>query len=276
MGKIDLDARAPRAPAVVKAIQILNELAVDPEPLSATELARRCDLPKSSVADLCLALTLEGLISRDSDNRYLLGSQVAELSRGLVGGGRLLEVFPRVCGGDAAVASETVTISVADGPCSVIVAVRRGQVILPITPKVGLRFPLWTTASGRALLSTMAQAELAAILKARTTTAAGVSGTVPSMAQLLAELRGAAQEGYFVDEQQTMAGMISFGAPIRAPDGQTIAALSVSTRAQDVTPERRRALGSAAARLATECADAAFQAVDDASGSGLLGQDASP
>jgi DNA-binding IclR family transcriptional regulator len=75
------DETSARAPSVMKAARILSELAQNPDPMSAADLARRVDVPKSSVADLCLTLAEEGLLARASDGRYLLGRHLVDLAR---------------------------------------------------------------------------------------------------------------------------------------------------------------------------------------------------
>lgn len=248
------DDFSARAPAVVKAARILSELAQDTDAMSASDLARRVDMAKSSVSDLCLTLIEEGLLARTGDGRYLLGRHLVELARALVGGTRLLEVFADACAAVPAADGETVTMSVADGSDIVIVAVRRGSVALPITPKVGLHLPIWTTAAGRALLSATPIDALRAILQIETATAAGVSGSLPPANRLYAALRRESRLGVHVDEEQTAVGLISFGASLSFEErSQPAAAIAISTRATLLPRKRRREIGAAVLAVAHEC-----------------------
>jgi DNA-binding IclR family transcriptional regulator len=243
-----------RAPAVLKAARILSELAQQPYAMSAADLARRIDLPKSSVSDLCIALIDEGLLARGTDGRYLLGRHLVELARPLLGGTRLLEVFGEACEAVADASGETITASIAEGADTVIVAVRRGSVVLPITPKVGLHLPIWATAAGRSLLSATPLDTLREILKLESATAAGVPGRLPSAEQLHEELQREVRRGIHIDEEQTAVGMISFSAPIgigRA--GPPFAAIALSTRAVPVRTNRRKALIMAVRSVVDEC-----------------------
>src|SRR5215210_8008905 len=52
------------APAVTRAAAILGALADAPSPVALSDLARRLGLPKSSVANICMALLDAGLIRR--------------------------------------------------------------------------------------------------------------------------------------------------------------------------------------------------------------------
>jgi DNA-binding IclR family transcriptional regulator len=248
------DDSSARAPAVLKAARILSELAQQPHAMSATDLARRIDLPKSSVSDLCLALIEEGLLARGTDGRYLLGRHLVELARPLLGGTRLLEVFGEACEAVAEAAGETITMSIAEGADAVIVAVRRGSVLLPITPKVGLHLPIWTTAAGRALLSATPLDKLREILELESATAAGVPGRVPSAERLHAELREEARLGTHIDDEQTAVGMISFSAPLSIERGRPpVAAIALSTRAVPARTSRRKAFSIAVRSVVDEC-----------------------
>ncbi len=248
------DDNSARAPAVIKAARILGELAQHPDAMSATDLARAVDMAKSSVSDLCLALIEEGLLARTSDGRFLLGRHLVELARPLLGGSRLLEVFTESCDAVPEVSSETITMSIADGSDIVIIAVRRGSVLLPITPKVGLHLPIWTTAAGRALLSATTIDALRGILAIETATAAGVAGTIPAAEHLYDALRRERRLGVHTDEEQTAVGMIGFGAPLTLTSfAAPTAALAISTRTSLAQGKRRRTLRDAVRQLVDEC-----------------------
>jgi IclR family transcriptional regulator, blcABC operon repressor len=252
--RAEQDDNSARAPAVIKAARILGELAQHPDAMSATDLARRVDMAKSSVSDLCLALIEEGLLARTSDGRFLLGRHLVELARPLMGGSRLLEVFADACETVPEANGETITMSIADGSDIVIVAVRRGSVLLPITPKIGLHLPIWTTAAGRALLSTTSIDALRDILKIETVTAAGVSGTIPPAEKLYADLRRESRLGVHIDEEQTAVGMISLSAPLTFDASRVpTAAIAISTRVSLAQAKRRRALSVAVRRVVDEC-----------------------
>jgi DNA-binding IclR family transcriptional regulator len=62
------------SPAVVRASDVLLELAADPtRPFSVTELARRLDMPRATCNSLLLGLAERGFVRRDAALRYELG-----------------------------------------------------------------------------------------------------------------------------------------------------------------------------------------------------------
>lgn len=242
---------ASKAPAVSKAIAILDDLAQQADPASLSAIARRTDLSKSSVADLCTTLARLGLLWRDRNGHYLLGHRLVELARGLVGGRRLVEVFAEACASVPAAKDETVIMSILDGVDIVIVAVRHGRSALPITARVGLRLPVWSTASGRCFLGSTSLSRLTEILATAAHPVSGVSGRLPPAAVLAEELAAERASGIFVDNESTAAGMTSFGAPVI--DGRTdqaVAAVAIATRTDGLSPERRAELGQAVIAIA--------------------------
>jgi DNA-binding IclR family transcriptional regulator len=143
------------SPAVHRAVRVLNELAAHDEPLSVSELSRRLDLPKSSLADIVGALVGEGMAVRDLDAGVRLGDRIRRIARGLVGGTTLLEVFPRACAEARALEGRTIVLAVLLDLDAAYLAVRPGSRPLPLTLRPGVRLPAWSTGTGRALLSAL-------------------------------------------------------------------------------------------------------------------------
>jgi DNA-binding IclR family transcriptional regulator len=82
------------SPAVIRAGQVLRALAEQPRhPQSLAELARRCDLHRSSCQTVLLALCAEGFVTRhDPGPTYRLGPLLIELGRAAADGRDLLGV----------------------------------------------------------------------------------------------------------------------------------------------------------------------------------------
>ncbi|SEG91542.1 DNA-binding transcriptional regulator, IclR family [Thermomonospora echinospora] len=143
------------SPAVHRATRILGELAMHDEPLNVSELSRRVQVPKSSLSDICKVLVDGGMLSRGLDGGLRLGPGITRIARGLVGGSRLLEVFPRICAGARELDGRTVVLAVLRDLDAAYVAVRPGDRPLSLTLKPGMRLPAWSTGTGRALLSAL-------------------------------------------------------------------------------------------------------------------------
>lgn len=247
-------ASGAKAPAVAKAISILDDLARSADAGSISAMARRIGAAKSSVADVCATLLAFGLLSRDRDGRYLLGRHIVELARGLVGGQRLIDVFGEACEIVPEARDETVIMSILDGADIVIVAVRHGRATLPITARIGLRVPAWAASSGRCFLAALPDSRVAEILASSSATSAGVSGRPPTAKQLIADLKVGRRRGYQVDDPSMATGMTSFSAPIDgAPGGHVVAAIAVTARTDSLARARCDQLHAAALAIAAAC-----------------------
>jgi DNA-binding IclR family transcriptional regulator len=243
-----------KAPAVAKAVSLLDSLARSGEPATISGLARRIEVPKSSVADICVTLSNLGLLSRDRDGRYLLGQHIVELARGLVGGRRLIEVFADACMSVPDARDETVTMSILDGADTVIIAVRHGRLALPLTARVGLRLPVWSTASGRCFLGALSEVQIGELLALGSVTSAGVAGQLPTVKQFAADLTLERHRGFHVDDQATAAGMTSVSAPIESDRPRhVIASVAIATRTDTLSDARISELGAAAIDIAAAC-----------------------
>lgn len=71
--------RGPRVPALIRAVRVLDMVAVEPVPPGVTEIAKRLGLPKSSVHNICASLTDERMLLRGADGSFRLGPRVFEL-----------------------------------------------------------------------------------------------------------------------------------------------------------------------------------------------------
>ncbi|MGD6749522.1 IclR family transcriptional regulator [Streptomyces sp. BH105] len=141
-------ARAPSgSQAVRRALDLLHCFHDNGPDLSASELARRLDLPVSTAHRLARTLLAAGFLEQDfRTSRYRLGPSVTELGR-LSYHQRGLHLATPELAALAERTGATADLALRSGPYAVIVA--GGSV----TPKVGLRRPLHSTALGKVLLA---------------------------------------------------------------------------------------------------------------------------
>ncbi|WP_342237866.1 IclR family transcriptional regulator [Inquilinus sp. OTU3971] len=222
--------QTPMAPAVLKACGVLAEIARATGPMTAGDLARQLELPKSTVVDICQTLVELDHLRRDQDFRFALGGSMVRISRGLFLGFPLLETFDRAIQAVDQPSHRTVVMATLDGSDIAVTAVHHGRIVLPITATVGLYLPAWTTASGHALLSEHSIGELSGLLSAPSATAMGVPGEVPAAEELFERIARQKERGYFVDFQQTAVGMRGVSAPLFLPGvDKPVAAVTVAT-----------------------------------------------
>ena len=214
---------------IARAAAVLRALRDNPEGLSRGELAKLLYLPRSTIQRIVDALDEENLVIAASPTRGVrLGPallplaaaarfEVVELARAT-----LLEIS-RECG-------ETVDLSLLDGNKVVFVDQIVGPHLLKAESAVGVSFPVYSTAPGKAMLAILQDAEVAAIrasVKLKRLTA----NTARTWAALESEIAAVRKRGIAEDIEENSIGICAIARALRLPTGE-LAAISVPVPTQ--------------------------------------------
>jgi IclR family KDG regulon transcriptional repressor len=223
------------SPSVVRAVEILRELAGAPRGLTLTELARGLRLAKSSVHGIVYSLAGLGCVRREPETgRFSLGVGIFELGAAYLRRLDLVQEFNDVAAAVVARTGETVQLAVLDGRDVVYISKRDGTQPVRLVSEIGRRLPAHATALGRALLATHPDWALRELYRGVTLQRL-TPYTVGSLPALLADLKATRTRGYAHDREQTALGIECFAAPIRNHTGEPVAALSVSAMTSRLT-----------------------------------------
>ena len=214
-------------PAVLRGCMVLDAVAAASQPLTVSDLARRLDLPKSTVHGLCATLTDLGLLLRRADNSFRIGPHVMRWANAFTMQTGLTAEFTALCDSLGQQEDETMTLSVLEDRDVVYIACRNSTAPLGVTFRIGMRLPAPFTATGKALLSTLPDAQVGALFDGAWP-APLTSRSVRDMETLLAELAGCRARGYSIDDGQVREGMHCFGIPVRDASNQVVAGIAVS------------------------------------------------
>lgn len=238
-----------------RALTLLGELALHPEGLSLHRMTMQLGWPKPSVHRLCAQLEQAGWILRTGGERNLVLGPVAQqfalralrheaanaerhaILRGLV---------DRI--------GETCNLTMLAG--AEVLYVDRVESAWPLRLHLepGSRVPLHCTASGKIFLAHMPRERRERLLAARPLRAA-TPNTLTSAAAIEKEMRAIVRQGYSLDREEFLLGLIAIAVPVPGCDGHPIAALA--THAPIGRLSLKRAIGllpvmrEAAAALAT-------------------------
>ncbi len=244
---MDDDSREGRdpAPAVTRSIRLLGLLAEADGPRTLTELAGDLGLAKSSTANLCLALETGGMIERTARG-YRLGLRTAELGGAFAAQFNQIREFYRVCEASPQLASELVQVALLDGREALYLARHEGSRSLRLGTPLGSRLPAALSATGRALLATMTDAEVTALLGADATFPAVTERSTTTMSGLLEALAAARRRGWAIDAEESFRGVVGVAVPLPgwAPSDPPLA-LGVAIRAPEADYERIERVGGA-------------------------------
>ncbi len=241
------------APAVTRAAAILGLLAESSESVGPAELARRLDLPKSSIANLCAALEEADLIRR-VDGRFRLGHFAVELGAAYLSSNSLLRDFADTAAELPAGSQETLLLAQLDRTDVLYLARHDGTQPIRLASDIGRRLPANCTALGKAMLAQLPPDAVAERYRQLSSFPVLSENSIRTVEALLADLELTRGRGYAVDDEENTPGVTCFGVALPRNDpSEPLRAVSVTmlkARASDERVQRLVAdLRELAARL---------------------------
>ncbi|MBA3451428.1 MAG: IclR family transcriptional regulator [Chloroflexia bacterium] len=208
----------------VRALDVLAERG----PLRLTALAKEMALGKSTVHLLLQTLRENGMVEHDPvSSTYRVGLRVFEIGATAVEQGgfgvRLIgamEELARRC-------NESVSLGVLSAGSVLFVQRVESPEVLRADIRPGTRMPLHASASGKALLATMSEIEIARLLP-HTVLPGSARLTLRQRDALLSELRLVRERGYARQSEEFVDGIAALAAPVLTVGGRLLGALSIA------------------------------------------------
>ncbi|MGZ4578663.1 MAG: IclR family transcriptional regulator [Mycobacterium sp.] len=222
-----------------RAAAALDEIAAEPGRLRLVDLGERLGLAKSTARRLLVGLVEVGLASVDSQGRFSLGDRL--LGFGNSDGAHISAIFrPTIERVARATDGETVDLSVLRGQRMWFVDQIESSHRLRAVSAVGVRFPLESSANGKAALAALDDAEAEAAISRFG------SGVADRLRAEVAEIR---RTGIAFDRDEHTPG-ISAAAIARRAVGDNMVAISVPAPTERFLEKEQRIV--AALRAAAE------------------------
>ena len=214
-----------QVPAAAQVLAILRYLGRQAGPVSAGAVARDLSLPRSTTYHLLAALVADGFaVHLPEERRYALGATAHELGTGYARQAPLQRIgrFPL----RQLVARTRVTahLAVLQGTDVIYVIEERAPRQQPLVTDTGVRLPAHRTASGRAMLARMGEAQLRALYPDPDAVRPSRSGG-PALAALLAQVR---DRGYAWEEDEVTDGFSSLAVPVADRSGHAVASVTLT------------------------------------------------
>ncbi|WP_102417520.1 IclR family transcriptional regulator [Mycobacterium sp. 4858] len=199
-----------------RAAAALDEIAAEPGRLRLVDLGERLGLAKSTARRLLVGLVEVGLASVDSQGRFSLGDRL--LGFGTSDGAQIAAIFrPTIERVARAIDGETVDLSILRGQRMWFVDQIESSHRLRAVSAVGVRFPMESTANGKAALATLDDVDAEAV----------IASCDPDVAdRLRAEAAEIRRTGVAFDRDEHTRG-ISAAAIARRAAGDNVIAISV-------------------------------------------------
>jgi len=203
--------------------------------LGITELARRANLPKSTVSRLAAILVEQRLLDRDGDRLYL-GVRLFEFGQTVERPRRLRALAHPVMAELRNVTGLSVNLALLEDRHVVLIAVVGGRTGMPPLA-MGSRFPAHATALGKALLAFPAEDRsvrhvLDGGLLRRT------PHTICDPAEFVRELREVRRSGVAFEREECLIGRACVAGAILSLGAVAVAAISVTGTPADVAQDR--------------------------------------
>ena len=215
--------------AVPKALRVLEAIAARRRPLSIAEIAAALDIPQPTAHRIVGSLEKLGFVGREPGRRRIVeGARFVRLGldvlRAAAGSGSRHAVLAAL----ARKTGESCNLGVIAGGHVIYVDRVESQWPLGLRFEPGSKVPLHCTAIGKLLLAELPGSALEAHLGSGAL-ARYTSSTITDARKLRTELKRTQQQGFSLDNEEFMSGVICMAVPVRGPrDGQVCAGLAIS------------------------------------------------
>jgi IclR family acetate operon transcriptional repressor len=201
---------------IARAAAILRALAGQSDGLSLGQIARRVELPRSTVQRIVGALAAEQLVSVGRTGEGVrLGPTLALLAAAAQTD--LLSVAQPHLEALTRRVHETVNLSILQGHQAVCVARSQSDRELSVRSSVGDAFPMYCTAHGKALLAEMPDEDVTRLIGPRFKPL--TAKTVRSLPELLAQLREVRERGIARTAEEHAEGICAIAVTLRFAAG---------------------------------------------------------
>jgi IclR family transcriptional regulator, acetate operon repressor len=216
-----------------------------------TEIARELDIHKSTVFRLLSTLERRGVVEQHSETqKYRLGFAVLRFASSVRSSLDLVRAARSVCDRLSRQTGETVNVAVLEDHDVVNIHQVNLSSSRVTVDWLGSHTPLHCTSSGKVLLAHLPLAQVDALLV--TPLEAYTPATIVDVGDLREELLRVHEVGFATTREELEEGLSAVAAPIRGPDGNVVASVSVSGPSYRMEPDRLNEVGATAAEAAAE------------------------
>ena len=217
---------ADRTPTNIRNLLILEVLSQSDKALTATQMNESLGLPKQSIHRLCGGLEKMGFLVREERGKGLRPSRRCRLlASGLLNTGHLHIMRRQILRKVADFTQETVNFVQVEPDGMKYQDRVETRWPFRIQLPIGVHVPFHCTASGKVFLASLPAKKRQQMVQA--IRLEGLTKNTHTQADtLLAELRRVRKQGFAVDNQEFMDGMVALAVPVYDPAGRFAAALA--------------------------------------------------
>jgi IclR family transcriptional regulator, pca regulon regulatory protein len=222
-----------RMGGLFKGLRLLEAFDAAHARMTVTEAARRVDVSVASARRCLLTLVELGYLRTDG-KRYWMDHGALRIGYAYAASTQLPRLFQPLLDALSERSRESATLAVLHRDQVLIAGRSTARRTMRVGLTLGSRLPLHCSAAGRALVLDLPDAAVRALFSGGALERF-TPRTITSVRELLRELAVSRERGYTVCDEEIELGVRSIAVPIRARDGVTVAAMSISTRAERMT-----------------------------------------
>lgn len=227
--------------SLVKALRLMEAMAVGDGPRGVTELAQQLGYQKSNVHRILTTLLEQGYVIRfDAGPTYQLNYKMFEIGSRVVSRLRLSEVARPYLRKIVRRTGESAHVMIYHNAEVIYLDKIENNAPIRASSEPGLRAPAYCVASGKVLLAYQPDDEVRRVLRRiRSHTPATITDTDA----LRAEIDAVHTRGYALNRDGWRMGVSGAAAPVLAGQGHAIAALAILGPTERLTEEKLHAAG---------------------------------
>jgi DNA-binding IclR family transcriptional regulator len=214
--------------SVLRAVEILEYLAVAKRPCDLALISRDLRMNKSTLYRFLTTLVQAGYVAREeTTGRYRLGAKVAWLAAQFLVAVDVRQIARPFLEQLAQVSGETVHLAILDRHEIMYIDKIDSQRAIRMASFVGSRAPIHSTAVGKVLLAYQPEAHRKQYIENVGLTAC-TAHTITDPTIFVDHLRQVREQGYAIDKLENEEGICCVAAPIYNHLGKVVAAISIT------------------------------------------------
>jgi IclR family pca regulon transcriptional regulator len=235
----DAEARAQRAigadfsEALARGLGVITAFDEQRRQMTLSDVARAVDLPRATVRRSLATLVSLGYVEADG-RLFRLAPRILKLAIAYLSSDPVPSILQPICERLCRQVGASCSVAVRDGDEAVMIARAVPARPASVGLGVGYRLPVFCSALGRVLASTMPDAELDAFL-AQLKPVRFTRQTVVSKPEIRRLILDTRKKGYALADQEAEIGIRSIAVPLVRFDGKAVAALNIGVQPEQVS-----------------------------------------
>ena len=224
-----------RGSTIERVLDILDTVAASTKPLSATEINEVLDLPKATAHRLCSKLEARGyLLKRIDGKTYQPGNRLFDVAVGVLASSRFGATRHAILTELSEKVGETCNIAYPDGLYMAYSDRVETKAPLRLQFPIGMRVPLYCTASGKLYLSTLPKSRRKGVIR-KLKLERHAKNTITNPDILLAEIDSIERQQFSIDNQELYDDVIAIAVPIKDRHGRFYSSLAIQAPATRIS-----------------------------------------